>query len=476
MDLSDDVTNKDEKDAAHLIELGSLSAEENRLKAQPSIEQAEEPIQSNPSEEEEEVIQEPAQALENNADQEPVQALISKERDVVEEPVQALVTHEEEVVKSLAIRTEGSQEKEAKSSSSSKGEQDQNAQTFKPLLFPNINAGNVFENILNTLHNLGNFLERINREEKELEEEDQNKSDGESEEDEPEQSIQVHTNFSPIQTMTAYSQDNSSNEGSSADGIKLMKSMSTLLTTLENNVAVMLSNMSKFMKAQKEDKKNFDDLVKTHKELELTLKKHTYEVEVSNTNFGRFEKKLFNRQSEMMSLERQINIDNQREVMEVMGFIQNQLVEIQGRMRRTYAKRLEYADSIVRKFQAEENAKDDAEKEQNTITQGNAVRDRRGDGRPTKRGGDRSGGDHGSRSSGDRGGRSSGGDREGRSTGSDRGGRTGGSGRVVRSLPPFQNLLTGEGMSGEGFTYPIDPRCLCKMDEQVLLLIYMMNA
>ncbi|XP_047320600.1 keratin, type I cytoskeletal 9-like [Impatiens glandulifera] len=204
----------------------------------------------------------------------------------------------------------------------------------------------------------------------------------------------------------------------------------------------------------------------------------------------------------MMSLQTQINIDNQREVMEAMGLIQNQLVEIQGRMRRTYAERLEYADSIARKFQAEENAKDAAEKEQNTITQGNAVRDRRGDGvttgtrskrmstndenqRPTKRGGDRSGGDHGSRSSGDhggrssggdRGGRSSGGDRGGRSTGSDRGGRTGGSGCGGRSLPPLQNLLTAEGMSGEGFTYPIDPRCLCKMDEQVLLLIYMMNA
>ncbi|XP_047320609.1 keratin, type I cytoskeletal 9-like [Impatiens glandulifera] len=285
-------------------------------------------------------------------------------------------------------------------------------------------------------------------EEKELEEEDQNKYDGESGEDEPEQSIQVHTNFSPIQTMAAYSQNNSSNEGSSVDGTKLMNSMSTLLTMLQSNVAVMQFNMSKFMKAQKEDKKNFDDLVKTHKELELTLKKNTYEVEDSNTNFGRFEKKLFNRQSEMMSLERQINLDNQREVMEAMGLIQNQLDKIQGSMRRTYAERLEYADSIARKFQAEENAKDDAEKEQNTITQGNDVRDRRGDGvttgtrskrmptndenpRPTKRGGGQSGGDHGSRSSGDRGGRSSGGDRGGRSSGGDRGGRSTGSDRGV---------------------------------------------
>ncbi|XP_047340073.1 glycine-rich RNA-binding protein 8-like [Impatiens glandulifera] len=164
----------------------------------------------------------------------------------------------------------------------------------------------------------------------------------------------------------------------------------------------------------------------------------------------------------MMSLERQINIDHQREVMEGMGLIQNQLVEIQGSMRRTNVERLEYADSIARKFQAEENAKA-AEKEMNLITQG----DRRGDGattgtrskrrptndenpRPTKRGGGRSGGD--------RGGRSSGGDRGGRSTNSDRGGRNGGSGRGGRGLPSFQNLLTGEGMSGESFTYLIDPR------------------
>ncbi|XP_047326547.1 uncharacterized protein LOC124930232 [Impatiens glandulifera] len=205
-------------------------------------------------------------------------------------------------------------------------------------------------------------------------------------------------------------------------------------------MAVMQSNMTKIMKYHKEDKKNFVDLVKTHNELELTLKKNTYEVEVSNTNFG-------------------------REVMEAIDLVQNQLVEIKGSMRRTYAERLEYVDSIARKFKAEENAKA-AEKEQNIITQGEAVRDRRGDSietgtkskrmptndensRPTKRGGGRSNGDHGGCNGGDRG---------GRSTGNDCGGGTGGSCRGGRGLPPFQNLLTGEGMSGEGFTYSIDPR------------------
>ncbi|XP_047306199.1 nucleolin 1-like [Impatiens glandulifera] len=483
MYLSDDVAaDKYEKVVAHLIELGSFSAEENRLKAQPSIEKAREPIQSNPSREEEEVIQEPPQALENDTDQELVQARISKDREVVEEPVQTLVTQEEEMVKSPAVRTEGSQEKEAEvsqpevvrsegepskdkeaeSSSSSEGEQDQNAQKFKLLPFPNINVANVYENILNPYHSSGNLLERINRAEKELEEEEQDKSDSESEKDEPEQSMQVHTNFSPIQIVAADSQKNSSNEGSSVNGTKLIKSMSTLLSMLQKNVAAMQSNMTKIMKAHTKDKKSLADLVKTHNELELTLKKNMYE-EVSNTNFGRFEKKLFSRQSEMMSLERQINLDNQREVMEAMGLIQNHLVEIQGSMRRTDAERLEYVDSIARKFQVEENVKA-AEKEQNIITQGEAVRDRRGDGtatstgskrmptndenpRPTKRGGGRSGGDRGGRSTSDRG---------GRSAGSNRGGRTGGSGHCGRGLPPFQNLLTGEGMSGEGFTYPID--------------------
>ncbi|XP_047320516.1 keratin, type II cytoskeletal 1-like [Impatiens glandulifera] len=298
----------------------------------------------------------------------------------------------------------------------------------------------------------GNLLKRINRAEKELEEEEQNKSDSESEKDEHEKSMEVHTNFSPIQIIAADSQYNSSKEGSSADGTKLMKSMSTLLTTLQKNMAVMQSNMTKIMKAQKEDKKNIADLVKTHNELELTLKKNTYEVEVSNTNFGRFEKKLFSRQSEMMSLERQINLDHQREVMEAMGLVQNQLDEIQGSMRRTDDERLEYADSITRIFQAEENTKA-TKKEYNIITQGEAVRDRRGDGiatgtrskrrptnnenpRPTKRGGIQSGSDRGGRSSGDREGCSSG-DREGRSTGSDHGGRTSGSGRGGHGLPPF---------------------------------------
>ncbi|XP_047334458.1 keratin, type II cytoskeletal 1-like [Impatiens glandulifera] len=165
----------------------------------------------------------------------------------------------------------------------------------------------------------------------------------------------------------------------------------------------------------------------------------------------------------MMSIERQINLDNHCEIMESMELFKNQLIEIKGSLRRTDTERLEYADSIARKFQAEENAKVAAEKEQSRITQGEPSR--RGDGVSTSnrsKGGGRSGGDRGGRSSsGGRGGQS-GSDRGGRTSGGDRGGRSSGSGHGGRALPPFCNLLTGqeitgEGMSYEGTRFPIDP-------------------
>ncbi|XP_047306247.1 polyribonucleotide nucleotidyltransferase-like [Impatiens glandulifera] len=201
--------------------------------------------------------------------------------------------------------------------------------------------------------------------------------------------------------MAAESQDNSSNEGSSTNGSKLLKSMTSLLTSLRKNMATLGSNMIKILKTQKEDKKDFAEHVKILNELNKTQKKNTYETH-------------------------------------------NQLVEIQGSMRRTDAKRLEYADSTARKFLAQENAKPGAEKKETHITQGEPSR--RSDGvstdtrskrlsigdenpRPTKRGGGRSSGrDRGRRSGSDRGGRTSGGDR---------GRRSGGSGRGGRALPPF---------------------------------------
>ncbi|XP_047339946.1 keratin, type II cytoskeletal 1-like [Impatiens glandulifera] len=445
MDVSADHANTDEQVAALLIELGNLSVEEISLLAQPLVEQDKEPIKENLSlEEEEEIIQEP------------VQALITQEEEIVEEIVQT--PNEKEVVKSPDVRTEGSQEKEAKvclpeiirsegeplkdkddeESSSSEGEQDQNARTVKSLPFPDINAGNLYENILNPLHNKSNLYERFQRAEEELEEKERNKTGNESEKDEPEQSLQTHTQFDPIQT-------------SEVDEIP------TYLSSEEcGNYGI---KYGKDFKDPEEDRKEFAEYVKILKELDNILKKNS-------------------RQFEMMSLERQINLDNHREIIESMELFKSQMIEIQGSLRGSDDERLEYADSIARKFREKENAKAVAEKEQTRITQGEPSR--RGDGistntrskraptndenlRPTKRGGGRSGGDLRGLSSGGRGGQS-GCDRGGRTSGGDRGGRSSGSGRGGRVLPPFQNLLTGEGMSYEGTRFLIDPRV--KREEQ----------
>ncbi|XP_047331508.1 nucleolin 1-like [Impatiens glandulifera] len=424
MNLSDDCNvEEDEQAFALLIEMGNFSAEEKRLMAQPVMEKSVEPIQTNPSIEEERV-------------QEPVQALVAQEKEVIEEPAQALISREEEVLKSLVLEIEASQEKEAES-----------------LPFPSINAANIHENIINPFHDLGKLSEIVHKVCEDVEEEEE-KSESKLEKDEPEQSMQVHTNISPIHTTLAYSQEISSNEGSSAEGSKLMKSMTALIATLQKNVAKMGSNMVKIMKTQKEDKKEFDDLLKTHKEMELTLKRNTYEVHMVNKTYSKFEKNLFKRKSDLHDIEREINVDLQREVMDGISLIQNQMIEVQCNMRRADAERLEQADSFAKRIHAKEDTKAVAEKEKNLITQGEDNSGRRGGGvstgtrskrkptsddsdRPSKRGGGRNG---------------------------DRGGRVGGIGRGGRSLPPFQNLLTGEGMSGEGFTYRIDPRM--KREEQ----------
>ncbi|XP_047320539.1 uncharacterized protein LOC124924563 [Impatiens glandulifera] len=129
----------------------------------------------------------------------------------------------------------------------------------------------------------------------------------------------------------------------------------------------------------------------------------------------------------------------------------------------------EYDNTLKKntKFQAKENAKADADRDQPRITQGESSR--RSDGvstgtrsrrapsndenpRTTKRGRGRSGGDRGGRISGGGLGRQSGFDQRGHASDGDRGDRPSGSGRGGRSLPPFLNMLTGQDMS------PADPR------------------
>ncbi|XP_047331487.1 uncharacterized protein LOC124935068 [Impatiens glandulifera] len=326
---------------------------------------------------------------------------------------------------------EPSNDKESEKSSSSEGEQAKNdesseglllSQCFiigspKPRPFPDINAANIHDDVVNLPHHSDGSLDQAHKVHEDfVDDEEEVKSESDSEKDGPEQSIQVHTHISPIQTTPADSQDISSNEGSSTGGTNILKSMTTLMSTLQKNVSEMQSNMVKIMKTPKIHKKEFVDLLKTHNEMEQTLKRNTYEITTLNMIYTKF------------------------------------MVEIQGNMSRADAKRLEQVDSFARKIQAEEDVKVAAEKEKNLITQGDDNRGRRGGGVSTctrsKR--KQTGDDSDRRIKRGRGRR---GDRGGRSSGSDRGGR---SGRGGRSLLPFQNLLNGEEFRCQGFRYPIE--------------------
>ncbi|XP_047327139.1 forkhead box protein D1-like [Impatiens glandulifera] len=156
----------------------------------------------------------------------------------------------------------------------------------------------------------------------------------------------------------------------------------------------------------------------------------------------------------MFDCERKFNIELHQEFMAGVSLIQSQMVEVQGHMNRADAKRMEQTDSFARQIQAVEDAEAATNKEKNLISRDDD-NVKKGEGsfrgggssrggisagtkskkkptdegscRPTKRGGGRSG---------------------------DRGGGSGGrGGRGGHSLPPFQNLL-----SGDGFNYPIVKR------------------
>ncbi|XP_047335579.1 small RNA binding protein 1-like [Impatiens glandulifera] len=205
--------------------------------------------------------------------------------------------------------------------------------------------------------------------------------------------------------------------------------MKSVLSSLQKS-------MIKALNTQEEERKDFAEVIKVLTELDNTLKKNT-------------------------------------ETLDEFSLVKNQIVEIQGCLRRNDGERQEFADSIARKFQAKENAKANAERDQPHITQGESSR--RSDGvsidtrsrrapsnddnpRPTKRGGGRSGGDHGGRSSGGGRSRLSGVDQGGRSNGGGRGGRLSGSGCGGRSFPPFLNMLTDQDMSST------DPRLKQQID------------
>ncbi|XP_047312501.1 keratin, type I cytoskeletal 9-like [Impatiens glandulifera] len=371
---------------------------------------------------------------------EPVKTLITQEEEALESPVlesEASIEKKAEASQPNEARSEGelSKEKESEKSSSSEREQDKN----DPRPFPDITSANVHDDVVNLPHHSNGSSDKIHKVcEDILGDEEERKSSSDSEKDESEQSLQVHTHFSPIRTTLVDSQEMSSNEGSSTGGAKLMKSMTAMMGILQKNVAEMQSNMIKIMKTQKSNKKEFASLLKTHNEMENAIELHN-------------------------------------EVMDGMNLIQNQMIEIQGHMSRADVERLEQADSFARQIQTAEDAQEGADKEKNLISQGDDyVKKGEGSSRSgiSSRGGD--GVSTGTRSkrkkTGDESnrpikrGRGRIGDHGGRSGGGDPGGRGGGSGRGGRSLPPFRNLLIGEEFSSQGFYYPIDP--LVKREDQ----------
>ncbi|XP_047335527.1 translation initiation factor IF-2-like [Impatiens glandulifera] len=261
---------------------------------------------------------------------------MKKEEADVEEAAQA--PFEENVVISLVVRTEEAQEKVA--------------EVTQPEIIRSEGETSKDKDVEEESSSSEEEHDQY-RAEDELLEEEQNEAAKVAEKDQPEQSMQIHTNFEAIQSMEAKSQENSSNEESSTKGNKILKSMTSVLSSLQKS-------MIKALNTQEEERKDFSEIIK------------------------------------------------------------------------------EFADSITRKFQAKENAKANAERDQPRITQGESSR--RSDGvstvtrsrrapcnddnpRPTKRGGGRSGGDRGGRSSDGGRGRQSGLDQRGRASGGDRGGR-----------------------------------------------------
>ncbi|XP_047320573.1 uncharacterized protein LOC124924605 [Impatiens glandulifera] len=165
-------------------------------------------------------------------------------------------------------------------------------------------------------------------------------------------------------------------------------------------------------KSQRSNKKEFASLLETHKEMEKTMKRNTYEINVLNNPYSKFEKNFFKRQSE-----------------------------------RVDAERMEQAVSFAKQIQAVKNAEVALNKEKNLISH-DVDNVKRGEGSSRGSGSSRGGVSTCTRSKRklvDEGGCrpiKRGGGRSG-----DRGGGSGG--RGGRTLPPFQNLLTGE-----GFAYP----------------------
>ncbi|XP_047309834.1 keratin, type II cytoskeletal 2 epidermal-like [Impatiens glandulifera] len=205
----------------------------------------------------------------------------------------------------------------------------------------------------------------------------------------------------------------------------------------------MLSSMQKTMCqsmiSREDDRANFSNMFKILTELDKTLKMNTYETHVSNVQFSKFQqKKSFNHQTELFDIERHINDERHKENLDEFALVKNQLVEMQGCMRRNDNERQAFAKNLARKFQAKEDSLGNAESSQPRPVQGESSR--RNDGiatgtrsrrapssddnpRPTKRGDGRSGSERGGRNVGGRS-RLSNVDQGGRGSVAERGGRS----------------------------------------------------
>ncbi|XP_047320532.1 keratin, type I cytoskeletal 9-like [Impatiens glandulifera] len=229
--------------------------------------------------------------------------------------------------------------------------------------------------------------------------------------------------------------------------------MAEMISTVQKKMLDMQSKMMSIEKGQRSNKKELHSLLETQKEMEKTMKRNTYEINMLNNTYSIFEKNFFKRQSERFDCEREFNIDLHQEVMAGMNLVQGQMVELTNHMNRVDAEHMEQADSFSRSIQVVENVEDVADKEKSLI----ALHDdnvkkgegsSRGSGSSSLRGGALTG-TRSKRKVVDEGGCRL--NKRGGGRGGDRGGGSGGRGgrnpSGGRALPQFHNLLTGDGFA-----------------------------
>ncbi|XP_047314521.1 uncharacterized protein LOC124918396 [Impatiens glandulifera] len=121
--------------------------------------------------------------------------------------------------------------------------------------------------------------EEEERAEEEIEEEEQDEAAKKAEKNQLEQSLQIHINFESIKSMVAESEEISSPEESSIEGNKVLRSMRSLLSSIQKT-------MTQAMNTKEEEREGFSKIIKVLTEFDNTLKKNIYETHVANLNFS----------------------------------------------------------------------------------------------------------------------------------------------------------------------------------------------